>query len=265
MLGIELTISLKSADDRPEYASVQAILYGPYLLAGLTDGDWNIRTGAAKSLSDWITPIPSAYNSQLVSLTQQVGTTSFLFTSANNSITMKKRPEFGTDSAVHATFRVVPADTDSSHFSSLMDLIGKSVILEPFDTPGMAVMHQGPNNNLKAADASDDKESSVFRVVTGLDGKHNTVSFEAKNKKGCFLCAGEDYSDGQNVNLKCQLGRRVTSNAEFSRPASFALNGGMSEYHPIAFVSKGAKRNFLLMPLLSLRDESYTVYFNIRD
>ncbi|KAL5978151.1 hypothetical protein ACLOJK_029268 [Asimina triloba] len=246
-------LDMQLPDDRPEYASVQAILYGPYLLAGLTDGDWDIRTGAAKSLSDWISPIPSAYNSQLLSLTQEVGTTSFIFSSSNNSITMEKQPGFGTDSAVHATFRLVPADTDSSHFSSLMDLIGKYVALEPFDIPGMAVMHQGPNNNLIVAPASDNKGSSVFQFVSGLDGKANTVSFEAKNKKGCFLYSGEDYTAGENVKLKCQLGRRMTSNAEFSHSVSFSLNEGMNEYHPIREMKKLGSATDLNSPFKFMR------------
>ncbi|KAK7410044.1 hypothetical protein VNO78_00521 [Psophocarpus tetragonolobus] len=64
-LQLPLTIRTKAIkDDRPEYASVQAILYGPYLLAGHTaTGDWNLKAGANDA--DWITPIPAGYNSQL--------------------------------------------------------------------------------------------------------------------------------------------------------------------------------------------------------
>ena len=32
-----------NSDDRSEYASIQAILYGPYLLAGHTTGDWELE------------------------------------------------------------------------------------------------------------------------------------------------------------------------------------------------------------------------------
>ena len=46
-------------DDRPEYASVQAILY---LLVGHTIGDdWDHKAGARHA--DWITPILASYNS----------------------------------------------------------------------------------------------------------------------------------------------------------------------------------------------------------
>ncbi|OVA07876.1 Protein of unknown function DUF1680 [Macleaya cordata] len=252
-------------DDRPEFASVQAILYGPYLLTGLTSGDWEIKKGETNSLSDWITPIPHSYNSQLVSVYQASGEAEFVFTNSNHSLTMEKSPESGTDSAVHATFRLISKDMNSSQFSSSKDYIGKSITLEPFDLPGMLVVHKGPNNNLALADAAaeesaDDKESSVFRVVSGLDGKDGTVSLESERQKGCFIYTGESFKEGMNVKLKCNSGS--TTDSAFKKAASFTFRGGISEYHPISFVAKGAKRNFLLMPLLSLRDESYTVYFN---
>ncbi|XP_058071736.1 uncharacterized protein LOC131220878 [Magnolia sinica] len=271
-LTLQLPISLRTEtikDERPEYASVQAILFGPYLLAGFTDGDWDLKTGTDKSLSDRITAIPTTYNSQLLSLTQEDVSATLIFTNSNNSIRMEKLPVAGTDSAVHATFRLVPMDADSSHFSSQTDVIGKSVMLEPFDLPGMAVVHQGPNNNLKIAipeggsGSSDDKGMSVFKVVAGLDGKSGTVSLESESQKGCFVygIGGVNDNAEESVKLICQQGRRV--GAGFHQAASFTMNEGMSEYHPISFVATGLKRNFLLSPLLSLRDESYTVYFNI--
>jgi len=58
-------------DDCLEFASLQAILYGPNLLAGFSKGDYDIQTGPTKSTSDWITPIPNECNSHLVSLIQR--------------------------------------------------------------------------------------------------------------------------------------------------------------------------------------------------
>ncbi|KAJ6325971.1 hypothetical protein OIU78_013128 [Salix suchowensis] len=66
-LTLQIPISLRTEaiiDDRHEYASIQAILYGPYLLAGHTSGDWNLKSGSGNSLSDSITPIPASYNGQ---------------------------------------------------------------------------------------------------------------------------------------------------------------------------------------------------------
>ncbi|XP_010279004.1 PREDICTED: uncharacterized protein LOC104613017 isoform X2 [Nelumbo nucifera] len=263
-LILQLPISLRTEaikDDRPPYASIQAILFGPYLLAGLTSKDWDIKTGGASSLSDWITAVPAAYNSQIISLAQEVSDVAFVFTNSNNSIKMEKLPESGTDSAVHATFRLVPKDVNSSGFLSPMDAIGKSVMLEPFDLPGMVVVQQGPKEKLTVSNDDSDNDSSVFRVVAGLNGRTDTVSLESESHKGCFVYSGVNYNAGTSVQLICQSG---STDSEFLQAASFVLKGGMAEYHPISFVAKGARRNFLLTPLLSLRDESYTVYFNIQ-
>ncbi|XP_010257258.1 PREDICTED: uncharacterized protein LOC104597433 [Nelumbo nucifera] len=262
-LTLQLPIGLRTEaikDDRPEYASIQAILFGPYLLAGLTHGDWDIKTGTESSLSDWITAIPATYNSQLISLSQEANDTTFVFTNSNHSITMGNLPESGTDSAVHATFRLVPKDMNSSDFSSPMDAVGKSVMLEPFDLPGMVVVHQGPNNKLGVANDDNDWGSSVFRVVAGLDGKTNTISLESESHKGCFLYGGVNYNASTSIKLICQS---ESTDVGFKQAASFISKRGMAEYHPISFMAKGERRNFLLTPLVSLRDESYTVYFNI--
>ncbi|KAK8345387.1 hypothetical protein V6Z12_A07G145100 [Gossypium hirsutum] len=51
-LTLNLPISIRTEqikDDRPEYASVRAILYGPYLLSGYSSGDWDIKTGSTGS------------------------------------------------------------------------------------------------------------------------------------------------------------------------------------------------------------------------
>lgn len=124
-------------------------------------------------------------------------------------------------------------------------------MLEPFDLPGMLVSHKGPNNGLVISTGIG--SGSVFREVAGLDGNPNSVSLEAGDQKGCFV-----YSNASSVNLMCQEDK-----PEFKAGASFVKSGGLREYHPISFVAKGGRRNYLLEPLLNIRDESYTVYFNI--
>ncbi|RWR73791.1 hypothetical protein CKAN_00209400 [Cinnamomum micranthum f. kanehirae] len=268
--ALQLPVGLRTEtieDDRPEFSSLQAILFGPYVLAGLTDGDWDIKPGTSKSLSDWITAIPPTYNSQLVSLTQESNTTNLVLTNSENLITMERVPESGTDAAVHATFRLVLKGANSSHISSKRDILGKSVMLEPFDLP-QVVVQKGPNDSLVittsrgGVDPDDYKSSSVFRVIAGLDGEAATISLELESQPGCFVHTGVDYSSGESVRLRCQQ-EVARMDAEFRRAASFKLDRGLSEYHPISFVAKGERRNFLLMPLLSLRDESYTVYFDV--
>ncbi|RZB74453.1 uncharacterized protein LOC114380264 isoform X1 [Glycine soja] len=257
-LQLPLTVRTEAIkDDRPEYASVQAILYGPYLLAGhTTGGDWNLKAGANNA--DWITPIPASYNSQLVSFFRDFEGSTFVLANSNQSVSMQKLPEFGTDLALQATFRIV-LEESSSKFSKLADANDRSVMLEPFDLPGMNVIHQGAGKPLLTVDSSQGGPSAVFLLVPGLDGRNETVSLESQSNKGCYVYSGMSPSAG--VKLSC----KSDSDATFNQAASFVALQGLSQYNPISFVAKGANRNFLLQPLLSFRDEHYTVYFNIQD
>lgn len=228
---------------------------------GLTNNDWDIQTDLAASLSDWITPIPASYNSHLISLSQESGNSSFAFTNSNQSLTMERYPESGTDASLNATFRLILEDSTSSKISSPKDAIGKFVMLEPINFPGMAVVQQGTNKSLVITNSASVVGSSLFHLVAGLDGKDGTVSLESKTQKGCFVYSGVNYDSGSAIKLKCRL---ASSDVVFNQATSFTLKRGISEYHPISFVAKGLRRNYLLAPLLSLRDESYTVYFNIQ-
>ncbi|KAF5735763.1 hypothetical protein HS088_TW15G01279 [Tripterygium wilfordii] len=266
-LTLQLPINLRTEaikDDRDQYASLKAILYGPYLLAGHSHGDWDIKTGSATSLSDLLTPVPADYNNNLFSFSQDSGKSTFVLTNSNQTITMETSPKAGTDSSIHATFRVIVKDSTASPVSTNEVAIGKSVMLEPIDFPGFLVFSQGKDENLVVAIADSDssKGSSVYRLVEGLDGNEGAVSLESESNKGCFVYSAESYNSGASLKLHCQS---TSSKAEFSHEAaSFKMSKGLSEYHSISFVAKGGERNFLLEPLLSLRDESYTVYFNIQ-
>ncbi|KAE8037104.1 hypothetical protein FH972_009727 [Carpinus fangiana] len=258
-LTLQMPISLRTEaiqDDRPAHASVQAILYGPYLLAGHTSDDWDLKRGSANSLSDWISPIPATYNTHLASFSQKSGDSTVVLTNSNQSITMQKLPQSGTASAVHATFRLILNDS-SGNFSTIEDAVGKSVMLEPFDFPGMVLVHQGKDEDLGIADSPSGVGSSAFRMVAGLDGNAETVSLESESNKDCFV-----YNSGKSIKLSC---KSDSSSEDFSQAASFVLNKGISEYHPMSFVATGVKRNFLLAPLLSFTDEYYTVYFKFHD
>ena len=172
-------------DDRPEYASIQAILFGPYLLAGHTSGEWDIKTGTARSLSALISPIPPSFNAQLVTFTQESGNSTFVMSNSNQSITMEEFPVSDTDAALHATFRLILKDASLSNFSSLNNVIGKSVMLEPFDFPGMLVQ-QGKEDELVVSESPKEMGSSGFRLVAGLDKRNETLSLEAENRMGIF-------------------------------------------------------------------------------
>ncbi|KAI3449928.1 hypothetical protein Pfo_006593 [Paulownia fortunei] len=262
-ISLDLPLSLRSEaikDDRPEYASVQAFLYGPYLLAGLSSGDWDIKIESHTSLSDWITPVPADYNSHLITLAQEFENSVFVLTNSDQVIKMEHSPEAGTDAALRATFRLIVKNSEPETSPAAKDAIDKLVMLEPFDFPGMFVLHHGEGESLGVSDSSSiGKQSFVFRLVAGLDGKDGTVSLESESQKGCFIYSELVNDSSASVKLNCSSG---SSDAGFHEATSFMLQDGISKYHPISFVAKGVRRNFLLAPLLSLRDESYTVYFN---
>ncbi|KAK3443563.1 hypothetical protein EUGRSUZ_B03677 [Eucalyptus grandis] len=262
-LTLQFPLSLRTEgiqDDRSEYASIHAILYGPYLLAGLTSGYWEIKAEPDVPLSNWITPVPDSYSSQLLSLSQESGNLSYFLTNTNQSITMEKFPEPGTDSAVHATFRLVSKDPTALGIRPRGGMIGKSVMLEPFDLPGMVVAEKGKDNGL-VVEGSSEGSLSLFRVVAGLDGKAETVSLESESHEGCYIYTGLNYDKGSSVKLGCISD---SSDSKFNEASSFTPGDAISSYHPMSFVTKGEKRSFLLVPLMSLRDESYTVYFDIQ-
>ncbi|EEF48866.1 conserved hypothetical protein [Ricinus communis] len=262
-LFLQLPIILRTEaikDDRPEYASIQAILFGPYLLAGHSSGDWDLKSESAKSLSDWITAIPATYNSHLVSFSQDSGDSVFALTNSNQSLTMEIFPQPGTDDSVHATFRLILNDSSSSELANFEDAVGKLVMLEPFNLPGMLLVQQGKEVSLAVGYTDGSDGSSLFRLVSGLDGKDGSVSLESVSNENCFVFSGVDYKSGTALKLSC----KKSSETKFNQGASFMVNKGISHYHPISFVAKGAKRNFLLSPLFSFRDESYTIYFNIQ-
>lgn len=254
-LTLQLPISLRTEaikDDRPEYASLQAVLFGPFLLAGLTTGDWDANPGA--TISDWITPVPSSYNSQLVTLTQESGGSTLVLSTANTtSLTMQPRPEGGgTDAAIHATFRLVPQASSPMtkrrhNTNSTATTEPATTMMEPFALPGMVI-----TNNLTVS--GEKSSASLFNVVPGLDEEPGSVSLELRTRPGCFLVT---------AGAKVQVGCRSGGEAGFLKAASFVRAEPLRRYHPISFAAKGARRSFLLEPLFTLRDEFYTVYFNL--
>ncbi|XP_078432903.1 uncharacterized protein LOC144704362 [Wolffia australiana] len=241
-LTLELPLSLRTEpieDDRPGYSSKRAILFGPYLLAGLTSGDRRLKAGSAAAVS-------LGERAQLGSLTQTfAGGARLVLTAGNGTLTMAEVPGEGSDGAVRATFRLAPAGTGA-------------VALEPLDLPGMAVAAPpGPAEEALVVRREAPAVDSVFRVLHGLDGKAGSVSLELVSRPGCYLEGAAELAAGKVARLACSGG------GELSPPAaSFRLEAPLKGYHPISFVALGENRNFLLEPLNSLRDESYTVYFD---
>ncbi|KAJ0230718.1 Proline-tRNA ligase [Hirschfeldia incana] len=259
---MELPLGIRTEaikDDRPEYASLQAILFGPYLLAGLTSRDWSITTQAKDGI--WISSIPETHNSHLVTLSQQSGNTSYVLSNNNQTITMEVSPAPGTQAAVAATFRLVTADSKGRISSGPEDLIGSQVMIEPFDFPGMLVTQATDSSLAVQGSSPTDKEASSFRLVAGVDGKKGSVSLVLESKKGCYVYSDQTLKPGMKLKLTCDSD---ASDEKFKQAASFGLKKGMSEYNPMSFVMNGVQRNFVLSPLFSLRDETYNVYFSLQ-
>lgn len=214
----------------------------------------DISPEEANSPSEWMTPVPDEYNSHVISLSKESENLKLAFIKYKANIVLDKLPEPGTNYSVYATFRLIPKDSKNL---VAKDVIGKSVMLEPFGHPGMVVMHHGENENLEVK-ATSDQNTSVFRLVNGLDKKKESVSLESESKKGCFVYS--EHRLGAVVKLECNM---ESSDDSFNEAASFRLRDGISKYDPISFVAKGRTRNFLMQPLFSIRDEKYTVYFKI--
>lgn len=259
------------SDDRPEYASIQAVLFGPHLLAGLTHGNlpvtdsnhsndgltpgiWEVNATSASSVAGWVTPLSSAsLNPQLVTLTQSAGGRTLVLSVsvADRKLAMQEQPAPGTDACVHATFRVHGGAAD-----------GTNVTIEPFDRPGMAV-----TNALDVGRPGDDGRDALFNAVPGLDGAPGSVSLELGSRPGCFVTTASG-ANATWVGVGCRGDGNggdgdAADEAAFGRAASFARAAPLRRYDPLSFAARGTERGFLLEPLRSLQDEFYTVYFSL--
>ncbi|XP_057835689.2 uncharacterized protein LOC131046047 isoform X2 [Cryptomeria japonica] len=280
-------------DYRSQFASVQAILFGPYLLAGMTRGDSDLSVKNKNSLSESVTAVPNSFSSQLFSFCQKgkishspvVDSSTLVFSESNNRILMEPFPMDGTNNATSATFRIIEllSETKNLEFrkrevSSIKDFVGSEVYLEPFALPGMLVSHEGVNNPVSIinrpqfivgdeqpctagiCNLQSPEMDAVFKVRLGLDGENDSFSFESANLPNCFLYGITSYEVGQAVQLRC---KPSASDPAFIHATSFTVSAGIAKYHPISFIARGLRRAYLLSPLNAFRDESYTVYFNI--
>ena len=184
---------------------------------------------------------------------QESGSKALALSAVNGSLTMQERPKDsgGTDTAVHATFRLIPQGGAGATNSTA------SVTLEPLDMPGMVVTD-------KLTVSAEKSSGALLDVVPGLDGSPGSVSLELRARLGCFLVGG-GRRRGKKVEIGCGGVRKRGGDggAGFRRAASFARAEPLRRYHPVSFAARGVRRSFLLEPLFTLRDESYTIYFNL--
>ncbi|KAJ3707912.1 hypothetical protein LUZ61_011617 [Rhynchospora tenuis] len=253
-------------DDRPKFSSFKAFLFGPYLLAGLTRGNKDSKLGNFHLVSECISPVPKYFSSQLVSLTQQSSNKTLFISSSNLSFTMQEKPRAGSRASIETTFRIYHTDSKNKYaaFPSGNRSIGSSchtdkhVMIEPFDMPGTVITNTlNITSDIHVA-------GSTFWLVPGLDGTVNSISLELDTKPGCYISTGEvNYGPGKKVLVLCKGDSQLKGDASFKKAASFVPTDANRHYNPLSFVAKGQNRNFILEPLMGLRDEFYTVYFNI--
>ncbi|KAI5082381.1 hypothetical protein GOP47_0002124 [Adiantum capillus-veneris] len=282
----------KVKDNRDTYKSVYAIFFGPYLLAGLSGGDWDITGVDLQSLPSWVTPVEDTSRRMLFTFSQEKtsGHVGFL-THSDSTLSMGRFSLEGSNEAACSTFRLVdpvaanlvsesclraslaqlasvfqgPIIQQWSAEGSITALLGKIVSIELFDQPGNFLVHRdmrkvetmrvnrGYNSNQHFAHLD-----FAFRVVSGLHFPEKYISFEAVSKPGCYLHAEQDWY--QTVGLKCST---LSSDEQFQAGASFLIRKPLASYHSVSFIAKGLNKDYLLSPLMSLKDESYTVFFNI--
>ena len=281
---------MNGTDDRVGYSGLHAIMYGPFVMTGHSTGEWKL--GHVGKLSKWIHPVPAAYRGQLSTFSQDhviEGQYSgpLVMACDNGTAVMSPIPMDGTNECGLATFRVTdPLDNHTQRIAH-----GKPVVsLELFSQPGRFLKHNGkdrlitagpPNclehtavhdglwnqklttNSEKSKTLGDcPTQDSVFIVHPGLTGKKNTVSFEAANQPGCYLSSSSDATPVPGgVFLRCRTSK---NNIIFDVMSTFSAQAGAAAYHPLSFIAEGEYRNFLLTPLNSLQDETYTMYFDIQ-
>ncbi|RLN11376.1 hypothetical protein C2845_PM09G18460 [Panicum miliaceum] len=267
-LALKFPITLRTeAIKRPEYASIQAVLFGPHLLAGLTHGNlpvtdsnhsndgltpgiWEVNATNASSAAGWVTPLASgSLNLQLRRGRALVLSVSI----ADGGLAMQERHAAGNDACVYATFRVYGPAVASGGGRGAE---GPNVTIEPFDRPGMAV------TNALAVGGPGGGRYTLFNAVPDLDGAPGSVSMELGTRPGCFVTAPAAAADGGANDTRVGVGCRGDGgddDAAFRRAASFARAAPLRRYHPLSFAARG----FLVQPLRNLQDEFYTVYFSL--
>jgi hypothetical protein len=304
LLVLPMTLMLERIqDNRDKYSTLHAILFGPFVMAGLSSGD--LRLGPVDNivmLSKWITPIPSEYHTQLYSFRQThvSGQESSLLCicNMNGSAIMGPVPLEGTDEAGFSTFRLAtPLVNDrlqeSSNFrykgNSSFQIDKKVVSFELFNEPGRYLAHNGENsivtvvNQLSHAQTLDQRFTSGVHTSQPETVDEGMSDFQAADAV-FIVCPGlteEKYTvsfeavskpgcflssrnDGESEAIHVILRCKLTENdTGFDTMSTFTIEEGFASYHPVSFVARGGSRNFLLAPLSAYQDERYTTYFEI--
>ncbi|CAM6129674.1 unnamed protein product [Calypogeia fissa] len=210
VLQVHLHISLaleRIQDDRQHFSSLHAILFGPYLLAGMTNRDFEINGVNTSSLSSWIVPVPQSHSAQLYTFSQDWSADSFsetlkgseaqttggwtsVLSYGSTLASMKSVPPEGTNEAAQATFLLINLSAETPK-DPLMDRL---VSLELFSQPGRVLAHTGVNEHLVAVDKETRQPSS-----TSSSERSNSESLQADKELESASYAIGRSQDGQKV------------------------------------------------------------------
>ena len=254
-------------------------MFGPFLMVGL--GQTSRHGG---TLSQEVIGIPKTHNTQLFMFTQEgvtaYGTSRTLSLAfVEGSATTILVPAEGTDQAHFATFRITrPLTNVSSRIGASKD--DNVVSFEVFREPGRYLMHNGQDAPISDIDCSSLlghdvsptmgepklslQKQSLFVLLPGLTGESNTVSFEAVSQPGCFLSlkSKDPLTTPGSVFLRCKTSLE-DDDETFGRMSTFRMHKALASYHRHSFIAKGKSKNFVIAPLYTLRDETYTTYFEM--
>ncbi|KAL6784122.1 hypothetical protein ACKKBG_A04880 [Auxenochlorella protothecoides x Auxenochlorella symbiontica] len=233
-------------DQRPENSRLKAVLVGPWVMAGVTDGKRNI-TADPRSI-DTLLSMPSS--ADLVSLrpftleggTQNEGPILLTRHAANATLLAAPHPQSSSRAAaMDATFRLVPgadgACSDGSQGVEGVPLLtpGRCVSLEPMAHPGQRLRQQHDGSLTVVAGAGAGVPPSVFTVAA--------------------------CSEPGNL---CLLGASAGDKAGAS-PSIHLLAPAAPQYPLGSRVLKGLDSQYLLVPIGQIIDEHYTTYFEFLD
>lgn len=146
-------------------------MFGPFVMAGLSSGDWRLgQTLDPTTPSKWMAPVPAEYFNQLHTFTQdQVsqGSSPLCMSHSNGMATMGPVPLDGTDAAGISTFRLADPLTDAVQSTSKTG--SRAVSLELFSEPGRYLAHNGEDSVITITDAFKSKSSLTFSKDSNLD------------------------------------------------------------------------------------------------
>jgi len=245
------------ADSREPFKHLFAILWGPLVLAGLTDESRTLAGSSASvaALAAILAPVPDSARAQLASFTAPDGR--YLTRTAGGGVRWADPPAEMPGPARH---RLGGTDAHSRAVWRLVALREGAVALEAMDRPGafLCLKSGGAASMALGEHSADPLQPSVppcgeWRTHMQQNPSGGIV-LESVAASGTYLCASPGDEDVQLRQSRegCAPLTQAPPIATLPAVAFWALGG-----------APGLK--FLLMPLSDILDETYSAYMEIRE